>query len=67
MCNFLIFLYLVHCKQITCPPGTETCKYNSKYSADGKTAEVHYKCIASNGRFRNMIKHFEFNSKSFSH
>lgn len=62
--SFLV-LCLVHCKQITCPPGTETCKFNSKYSEDGKTAEVHYTCLDSKGMFRSIIELFDSNSFSF--
>lgn len=43
------FVKLVVCRGITCPELTQTCKYNSKYSPDGKTADVHYQCFGSDG------------------
>ncbi|XP_031623583.1 uncharacterized protein LOC116340950 [Contarinia nasturtii] len=38
-----------NCRNIVCPSGTQTCKYESKILRDGKNAEVNYKCTSSNG------------------
>lgn len=48
---YCLFANLVECRNITCPKGTEVCKFESTYAADGKTAEVKYKCFGANSNY----------------
>lgn len=50
--NLYFLANLVKCRKITCPSVARTCKYSLKTSPDGRIAQVHYQCLASNGNLK---------------